>query len=64
MSNLPNNSTLIHKDDEQKLTSTSRITSSSIIKRQQNNETKTANEQAYDEIHDIRPKHSSFTKLV
>jgi len=44
------------------LTSNCRITSPLLIKRQQTLETKIANNQAYDEIHDIQPKHSSMKK--
>ncbi|CAF1236964.1 unnamed protein product [Adineta ricciae] len=71
MSNLPLQSAVNHNDDndEQITPSTnklstlnSRITSPLIIKRQQNIETETANNQAYDEIHDLQPRHSSIKK--
>lgn len=73
MSNLPLQSAVNHNDDndEQITPSTnkfsslnSRITSPLIIKRQQNIETEIANNQAYDEIHDLQPKHSSIKKFV
>ncbi len=73
MSNLPLQSAVIHNDDtdeqinspNNKLsTINSRITSPLIIKRQQNIETEIANNQAYDEIHDLQPKHSFIKKFV
>ncbi|CAF3563913.1 unnamed protein product [Adineta steineri] len=71
MSNLPLQSAVIHNDDnDEEINSTnnkystvnSRITSPLIIKRQQNIETEIANNQAYDEIHDLQPKHSLIKK--
>ena len=73
MSNLPLQSAVNHNDDndEQITASTnkfstlnSRITSPLIIRRQQNIETETANNQAYDEIHDLQPRHSSIKKFA
>jgi hypothetical protein len=64
MSNLPIQSAVIHNDDEQKMSTNSRITSPSILKRQQIIERTTANDQAYDEIHDVRPKTFPYIKLV
>ena len=77
MSNLPNQNA-VHNDDnedqqqqQQQQNSTnkipsfnSRITSRSIIKRQQFTETRIANNQACDEIHDLQPKSSSNKKFV
>lgn len=64
-------SALFNEDEEEKnvnskksfSTLNSRITSPLIIKRQQTMETKIANNQAYDEIHDVQPKHSSNKKF-
>ena len=74
MSNLPLQSVVIHNDDnDDQINSTtnnklstinSRITSPLIIKRQQNTETEIANNQAYDEIHDLQSKHSLIKKFV
>jgi hypothetical protein len=71
MSHLPLQSAVNHNDDNDEQINTnllstinSRITSPLIIKRQQNNETKIANNQAYDEIHDVQIKHSSIKKFV
>jgi hypothetical protein len=74
MSNLPLHSAVIHNDDDDddqtnsinnKLSSiNSRITSRLIIKRQQYSETKIANNQACDEIHDLQPKYSAIKKFV
>jgi len=73
MSNLPLQSAVIHNDDnDDQINSTnnklstinSRITSPLIIKRQQNIETEIANNQAYDEVHDLQPKHSLIKKFV
>lgn len=70
MSNLPNQNA-VHNDDndDQQQQSTnkipsfnSRITSRSIIKRQQFTETRIANNQACDEIHDLQPKYSANKK--
>ncbi|CAM4897640.1 unnamed protein product [Rotaria socialis] len=72
MSNLPLQSAVNHNDDnDEQINSTSnklstlnsRITSPLIIKRQQKNETEIANNQAYDEIHDLQPKHSLSKKI-
>jgi hypothetical protein len=72
MSNLPLQSAVIHNDDNDEQTNStnnilstinSRITSPLIIKRQQNTETEIANNQAYDEIHDLQPKHSLTKKF-
>ncbi|CAF3485326.1 unnamed protein product [Rotaria sordida] len=73
MSNLPIQSAVNHNDDNDeqinsinnKLSTinTRIITTPSLIKRQQNIETKIANNQAYDEIHDLRTKHSSSKKI-
>jgi hypothetical protein len=71
MSNLPLPSAVLHNDDNDdqthptnpKLSSiNSRITSRSILKRQQYIETRIANNQACDEIHDLQPKHSGIKK--
>ena len=73
MSNLPLESAINHNDNNDaqiivtnnKLTTiSSRITSPLIIKRQQNAETEIANNRAYDEIHDLRPKRSLSKKFV
>jgi hypothetical protein len=73
MSNLPSQSAAIHNDDNDEQTNSSnnilstinsRITSPLIIKLQQNTETEIANNQAYDEIHDLQPKHSLIKKFV
>ena len=74
MSNLPYSSAGLHNDDNDdnrnnatnpKLSPiNSRITSRSIIKRQQYIETRIANNQACDEIHDLQPKYSSVKKYV
>lgn len=73
MSNLPLQSAVLHNDDNDdqthstnsKLSSiNSRITSRSILKRQQYIETRIANNQACDEIHDLQPKHSTIKKFV
>ncbi len=72
MSNLPLQSAVLHNDDNddqinltnQKLSSiNSRITSRTILKRQQFIETRIANNQACDEIHDLQPKYSSIKKF-
>ncbi|CAF3849052.1 unnamed protein product [Rotaria magnacalcarata] len=72
MSNLSLQSAVNHSDDnDEQINSTSnklstlnsRITSPLIIKRQQKNETEIANNQAYDEIHDLQPKHSLSKKI-
>ena len=62
----PNNATTVtsNSNNNKYATLTSRITSPLIIKRQQTMETKIANNQAYDEIHDVQPKHSSMKKFV
>jgi hypothetical protein len=71
MSNLPSQSAVTHNDDNDEQSNSSaskfstinsRITSPLIIKRQQNIETEIANNQAYDEIHDLQPKHFSSRK--
>lgn len=73
MSNLPLQSGIIHNDDTDEQTSptnnklssiNSRITSRLMIKRQQYTETKIANNQACDEIHDLQPKYSAIKKFV
>jgi beta-xylosidase len=76
MSNLPTQSAVIHNDDDdessrstnpnlsKRSTVNSRITSPLIIKRQQTMETKIANNQAYDEIHDLQAKQLSMNKFV
>ena len=73
MSNLPFQSAGSHNDDTDdrnhptnpKLTPiNSRITSRSILKRQQFIETRIANNQACDEIHDLQPKYSAIKKFV
>lgn len=73
MSNLPYASAGFHNDDNDDRNNTtnpkaspinSRITSRSILKRQQYTEIRTANEQACDEIHDLQPKNSSAKKYV
>ena len=65
MSNLPIQSAVIHNDDNDDQTHpnnsklspiNSRITSRTILKRQQFTETRIANNQACDEIHDLQPK--------
>ncbi|CAF3505310.1 unnamed protein product [Rotaria sp. Silwood1] len=72
MSNLPIQSAVNHNDDNDEQTNStnhklstinSRITTPSILKRQQNTETEIANNQAYDEIHDLQPKHSLSKKI-
>ncbi|CAF2735418.1 unnamed protein product [Rotaria sp. Silwood2] len=72
MSNLPIQTAVNHNDDNDEQTNStnnklstinSRITSPLIIKRQQNTETEIANNQAYDEIHDLQPKHFLAKKI-
>jgi hypothetical protein len=73
MSNLPLQSAVIHNEDNDEQTNTttnklsplnSRITSRLIMKRQQHIETKIANNQACDEIHDLQPKYYAIKKFV
>lgn len=73
MSNLPYSSAVLHNDDNDDRNNASnakvspinsRITSRSILKRQQYIETRIANNQACDEIHDLQPKSSSLKKFV
>lgn len=74
MSNLPLQSAVLHNDDNDeqinpssnnKLSSiNTRITSPYIIKRQQYTETKIANNQACDEIHELHTTYSGIKKFV
>ena len=70
MSNLPYSSTVLHNNDNDdrnnaKLSPiSSRITSRSMLKRQQFIETQLANNQACDEVHDVQSKYSSLKKFV
>lgn len=51
-----------HVSEQSMLSSSSRITSSSSLKREQYYERTIANDQAYDEIHDVRAQPSSYSK--
>ena len=70
MSNLPLQSAGLDNDDSinptyPKLPSmTGRITSFELLKHHQHSETRTANEQACDEIHELQPRNSSKKKFV